>query len=177
MHARNIMTYSRSHTRQKGSALIVGLIIVLMMTLLGITTLRTTVLQERMAGNERDVNVAFQSAEAALREVINTVDLESKVYDGTQAGFGTQITSFVDSGNTAVSEFTYWTTVFDWSTKGATATKPTGASDAPMSYVERTLIPPAYVGASIKHLYKITVRGKGASSRAEVIVQGTKLVE
>lgn len=165
-----------TYRRQQGSALIIGLIIVLMMTLLGITTLRTTVLQERMAGNERDMNVAFQAAEAALREVIASNTFASQTYDGTQAGYGPQITAFMDGSN-PVSEFTYWTTVFDWSSKGLAATKPTGASEAPMYYVERTLIPPAYIGAPIKHLYKITVRGKGASTRAEAIVQGTKLVE
>src|SRR5690554_6556033 len=54
--------------RQSGTALIVALIFLLVMTLIGSTAMRSATLQERMAGNARDWNLAFQSAEAALRE-------------------------------------------------------------------------------------------------------------
>jgi len=53
--------------RQTGAALIVSLVLLLIMTVLGVTAMRTTTLQERMAGNLRDNNLAFQDAEAALR--------------------------------------------------------------------------------------------------------------
>lgn len=52
---------------QAGAALITGLIILVLMSLIGITALRTTGLEERMAGHTRDRNLAFQAAEAALR--------------------------------------------------------------------------------------------------------------
>ena len=58
---------SRTH-RQRGMALIVALILLLTMTLLGVTAMRSTTQGERMAGNFRDRNLAFQAAEAALRE-------------------------------------------------------------------------------------------------------------
>lgn len=53
---------------QRGAALIVSLLILLLMTIIGITSMQTTTLEERMAGNMRDLNLAFQSAEAALIE-------------------------------------------------------------------------------------------------------------
>ncbi len=53
--------------RQQGATLIIGLIIVVLLTLLGVTTMRTTSLEERMAGHSADRNMALQSAEAALR--------------------------------------------------------------------------------------------------------------
>ena len=53
---------------QTGTALIVSLIFLLIMTLIGITAVRTTTLEEKMAGNMRDRNLAFQAAEAALRD-------------------------------------------------------------------------------------------------------------
>lgn len=56
------------HGAQRGSALIVALIFLLLMTLLGTTAMRGSTMQERMASNYRDWSLAFQSAEAALRE-------------------------------------------------------------------------------------------------------------
>lgn len=53
--------------REKGSALIVGLILLLVITLLAITGMRNTIMQERMAGNMYDRNLAFQASEGALR--------------------------------------------------------------------------------------------------------------
>lgn len=55
-----------AHT-QSGMALIVALIILLVMTLIGVTGMRNTTLSERMAGNLRDRNLAFQANEAFLR--------------------------------------------------------------------------------------------------------------
>lgn len=57
----------RSIQRQRGVVLIVALVILVLMTMIGMTAMRDTGLQERMAGNLRDRNLAFQSAEAALR--------------------------------------------------------------------------------------------------------------
>ena len=54
--------------KQCGSVLAIALIFLLLMTLIGVTAMRTTTLQERMAGNMRDRNLAFQAAEVALRE-------------------------------------------------------------------------------------------------------------
>ena len=57
-----------STTRQQGAALIMSLIILLVMTLIGIAGMQTTNLEEKMAGNAREQNLAFQAAEAALRD-------------------------------------------------------------------------------------------------------------
>jgi len=56
-----------SRGRQQGAALILALIFLLLMTLLSTSSMRTSTMQERMAGNTRDWNLGFQSAEAALR--------------------------------------------------------------------------------------------------------------
>ena len=53
---------------QRGVVLIVGLIMLLLMTMLGLAAMQSTNQQERMAGNMRDRDLAFQAAEAALRE-------------------------------------------------------------------------------------------------------------
>jgi type IV pilus assembly protein PilX len=57
-----------SLTAQIGSALIVALIFLLLMTLIGTAAMQSSTMQERMASNWRDWNIAFQSAEAGLRD-------------------------------------------------------------------------------------------------------------
>lgn len=53
--------------KQRGAVLVVSLLLLLVMTLLGLGASQSTRLQERMAGNQRDQEIALQSAEASLR--------------------------------------------------------------------------------------------------------------
>lgn len=53
---------------QQGAVLVISLLLLLIMTLIGVTAMSTTSLEEKMAGNMRDKNVALQAAEAALEE-------------------------------------------------------------------------------------------------------------
>jgi type IV pilus assembly protein PilX len=52
---------------QRGMVLIVSLVLLVALTLLGLTAMQNSSLEERMAGNARAENEAFQAAEAALR--------------------------------------------------------------------------------------------------------------
>lgn len=52
--------------KQKGSALIIGLTILVIMLIIGTAGMRTTIMEEKMAGNARDLNNAFQAAEGGL---------------------------------------------------------------------------------------------------------------
>ena len=82
---------------QKGSALVISLILLVVMTLLGVQAMRTNLTQERMASNVQDRNFAFQGAEAALREgerqgpfSANSPPLANPAaWDGTGAGVNT----------------------------------------------------------------------------------------
>lgn len=60
--------------KQRGTILVVSLLLLLVMTVLALTASQTTRLQERMAGNARDLDLAFQAAEAGLREAEFEVD-------------------------------------------------------------------------------------------------------
>jgi Tfp pilus assembly protein PilX len=65
---------------QEGAVLIVGLIMVLLITVVGLAAVRGSAMQELMAGNMRDMNLSFQGAEAGLREgetVVNSVAITS----------------------------------------------------------------------------------------------------
>lgn len=63
---------------QRGAVLIVSLIMLLLLTLVGLSGMRGTSLQENMASNLRESQVAYQAAEAALqmglRKVRETYD-------------------------------------------------------------------------------------------------------
>lgn len=58
----------RPSLRQRGVALVVVLLLLLVMTLLALASVRGTLLEERMSSNQFDRSLAFQAAEAALRE-------------------------------------------------------------------------------------------------------------
>ncbi len=54
--------------RQRGVSLIVSLVLLVVVTLLALGSLRGVVLQARMSGTTTDRSLAFQAAEAALRD-------------------------------------------------------------------------------------------------------------
>lgn len=80
----------KSRHGQSGSALIVALLILIVMTVLGLTAMGGSGMQEKMAGNNRDLALAFQAAEAALRDgesyYENTVVSLGAAFDGTNTG-------------------------------------------------------------------------------------------
>lgn len=53
---------------QRGAALFVALILLIVITLVGLAAISTTLLQNRAAANQYDRSVAFQASEAALRQ-------------------------------------------------------------------------------------------------------------
>ena len=57
-----------NHNAQRGAVLIIALLFLTILTILGVTAMTATTFEEKMAGNTRDLGVAFQAAEAALRD-------------------------------------------------------------------------------------------------------------
>lgn len=62
--AASILRPPRVH---RGAALIISLVLLVLITILGIASLRGVVLEEKMASNYYDRSLAFQAAESALR--------------------------------------------------------------------------------------------------------------
>ena len=54
--------------KQRGTALIVSLLILIVLTILGVAAMSTNTMEEKMAGNSRKIDLAFQAAESALRD-------------------------------------------------------------------------------------------------------------
>lgn len=57
---------------QRGMALIMSLVILMILTILGVTAMGTASLEEKMAGNTQEINKAFQAAESGLIQALNT---------------------------------------------------------------------------------------------------------
>ena len=55
----------------RGTVLVIGLIILMIMTILGLAGMRTSVLEELMAGQSKDQNGAFQGAEAGIQAALS----------------------------------------------------------------------------------------------------------
>jgi len=68
---------------QQGVSLIITLVMLVVVTLITVSSLRSTTLNERMAGNSRDRQRAFQAAEAAVRLCVDQLNLGT--YTGTKS--------------------------------------------------------------------------------------------
>lgn len=168
--------------RQHGSALIVSLLILLVLTIIGVTSMSTTALQSKMATNSREYNLAFQATESALR------DGEIEIRNLNPSGFacastnGLWLTTATASSTCPQPD---WRN-FDWTT-GRTYGSQTGATDLvglaskPRYFIEK--LPPAPMpgdstsqmscyncGLTIQN-YRVTASGTGANGTAAVILQ------
>lgn len=154
-----------SRGRQRGAVLVVSLLMLLVMTLIGITGVQVTSLEEKMAGNTRDRNMAFQAAEAGLRAaegvIATQVQNESlATFEATFAGHpyyaaGSTIATDVLSGESE-----------SWGTAVAYTGSLEGVSEVPKYIIERLAS-----SDPKKHYFRITSRGKGGTTNAIVVLQ------
>lgn len=147
-----------------GSALIVSLIILLVMTLLGITAMSTTTLEEKMAGNMRDSNLAFQAAEAALRAGETMANGLSSPCGGP-----------CFSGNADYLADTFWST--NGQAYSAIDVNNTYLAASPLFVIEELdedfdSIKKGDVETGRRY-YRITARGTGGSTTSRVVLQST----
>jgi type IV pilus assembly protein PilX len=67
--------------RQRGAVLYVALIMLILLALLGLVGMQVTAMQERMSANYGRVHVAFQNAEALVRQ--REALIRTSLYDGS----------------------------------------------------------------------------------------------
>ncbi len=159
---------------QSGAVLIVSLIMLLLLTLLGVTSIQTTSLEEKMAGNMRDKDLAFQAAESALATAESTLNpvapavLPTFTNEGT-GGFysATPTTPITD----ASLEASFWA---DQTRLKATYTA-TGLGVANPTYIIQVMGVTDCPGAALGSLgctnYRIIARATGGSTNAVVILE------
>ncbi len=161
------------HKKQKGIVLVVSLIFLLLMTIIGISGMKNTVLEEKMAGNFKDRNMAFQSAESALRAgelyLFNTATLP--IFDGSTTGLYQPTTS----------NQSRWNTV-SWSDSSQVREYPdslNGITNKP-NYIIEELPVVSTPGGSLEagtaqefRFYRITGQAVGGTNSSAVLLQST----
>lgn len=161
---------SKQSLRQHGMVLITGLIFMVVLTLIVVSSMRTTLLEERMAGNARDTDLAFQAAEAALRA-------GEEILDSLLPGEALP-TNPLPEASAVASADAYWRDTFDWSADAEAVTGTfTGVSEAPRFFIEEVMpaAPPLKAGEAITEspTFRVTARGVGGNPSTVVFLQST----
>lgn len=163
--------------KESGAVLITGLIFLVVLTMVVLSVLRSGTLEERMAANARNRQIALQAAEAVLR------DAEARWFSGAEyksnfdSGNGTDLADgFYSAPAAGVSS--KWTTV-DWNpsltetlTFASSGSDLYGVASAPR-YIVEIISPPSRPNSAVacsKGLATITARGVGKDS-STVFVQ------
>ncbi len=165
---------------QHGAALITALSILLILTVLGISAMSTSALQERMAGNARDYEVAFEAAESALRAAEQSLATSYATLNFDTVG-GTNLNLF--SKDTTTEQ---WKDDTLWSSYPS-VTLTVGSAKYVIQQLDTTIIDTSavesssleahsydnretLVGADVG-VFQITVRGFGLSTNSRVMLQ------
>lgn len=160
-----------SRKRQTGIALITGLILMVVLTILALAAMRSTTLEERMSGNTRDRDMAFQAAEAALR--VGEAELRGAVPPALVSG--TARTPRIVSG----SQTEYWINTHPWASQSqALNWTPAGTWGAPSYVIELMSTISGTGGGGLglgpipdQGMYRVTARGIGRNANTVVILQ------
>ncbi len=179
---------SRSPYHQHGATLVVVLILLLVMTLLGLASLRGTLLEERMTSNLLDRSIGFQNAEAALREAETIV-----AGNVTAPNSGCNAQGLCATPVATATERWLDTSFNSWHT--STLISAADAANRPQYIVEymgeytdlqdtgqtRSANEAQYGsngGVKLKRYYRVTVRSRdpGSNDRAFVILQSSVAV-
>lgn len=165
----HLMTrYIRGPAAQRGSALIIALVFLLVMTLIGTTAMQGTSQQENMASNMRDRNLAFQAAEAALREGVGMANPAAN-----------PIPALYDDQSTPNNLGAFWTAYFVNNPSVTYIGNLTEVSQQPDYVIEDRTVGTAAIQNDPVCLdpnlscFRITARGIGGTPNAIVILQMT----
>jgi type IV pilus assembly protein PilX len=161
-----------SHHVQRGAVLVISLIMLLVLTLIGITGMQSTVLEEKMAGNYRDKNLAFQAAESALRDAENDIRTSGRVSGAT--GMDASCTNGLcySGGNDIATIWGNSGMVSNASSLGdyTPAMAITGVNSQPRYLIVGIDVFP-YGAAAPKTIYKITAIAEGGTASSQSILQ------
>lgn len=162
--------------KQSGAVLFVGLMMLLVMSLIAVTSMQGSTLEVRMAGNTRDSLVALQTAEAALKAGESLLDTG-----------GLSLAEFDNNGSDALydnSDDELWKSISwqDANSRRYMAFNPSNVTTEPrfiIQHIAETQVAPKLLvegygqgqaGQTIQ-LFRVTARGTGGSDNTEVILQ------
>ncbi len=166
--------------KQKGAVLFVGLMMLLVMSLIAVTSMQGAALEERMAGNTRDSLVALQAAEAALQAgetllatgSINLIDFDA---DGTDGLYDNAEPELWQNVNWLANDSRSYSASDGY-------TKPSNVTSNPryvIQHIAETQVAPQLLvqgygegeaGKTVQ-LFRVTARGTGGNNNTEVVLQ------
>ena len=76
---KSILERSPPSRRQQGAALVIGLILLLVLTILAVSGVMTSTLELRMVGNQQQQERAFQAAEVAIEEAMSVSNFSTTI--------------------------------------------------------------------------------------------------
>lgn len=156
-------------SRERGATLIISLVFLVIMAMLGVTIANVTSMQERMAGNTRDRDLALQAAEAALR------DAERRL--ATDAGFRSNAIPWNPANAARANNDAFWETCFTTDVAPCTsADTQAPLQELPSDGSGAIASAPEYIverrpDDGTTQVYRATVRAVGGTSQAVVILQ------
>lgn len=177
---------SSRYVRQRGISLVVVMIFLLILSVLGIAAIQSSTLGARVARNEADRTLAFQAAEAALRDGeldVKNLRVNNSACVAGATGCRAQTINRGDGFDTVCSlglcdsrTFTspVWEDTKKWGTSGPSVVYGAYTAAAALPVVGQQ---PRYIleyfplGESV--VYRITAVGFGANTTTQVMLQST----
>lgn len=185
---------------QRGSTLIIALLLIVLLSIIGIQGYRRTASEERLAGNTEDLHRAFEGASATValagayidNQAAITDDFTTYAIDSSTSWAASQAaappepptvrtgTNFLTTGNgyhtmAAMTTALGYTSCVASTASGCTASHLAGLPEADIDYLGEEID----LGASLvpdeavtpKQLYRITARSAGGSATARVVLE------
>ena len=186
--------------RQSGMSLFPALMFLLVLAVLGVSALNSTLMQEKMVSNTKDANLAFQAAEAGLRD--GEADIERNKTIWTPTSFSSACTNglcvppstWPSPSSLVISKAIDWTNAGLTRRYGSQTALPLlpDVAAQPQYVIERIPPPPglpATPGSSVGigcgvscpppptgFAYRLTVLATGARPETRVVLQSTYIV-
>jgi type IV pilus assembly protein PilX len=194
------LTIVRGHSvqiknRQSGAALIVGMFMLLLLTIIGLSAMQGVTMQERMSGNMRDATMALESAEVGLRYIedgfLNNIE---ELDVGLAYADCNATCQIIDARNNSTPQHDLLAGSSAWSaeainygayknTAGNLISPPTGTDMGTTASIPKLMVEyVAYKGDSLGtgtgvvddtglDLYRTSVKANGGTSNSEAMLQ------
>jgi type IV pilus assembly protein PilX len=156
--------------RQQGSVLIVGMLLLLMMTLVALVSTNQTRTDARLTSNNLDRAIAFQAAEAALREA------EAKLRHPNPAAQLSGDAGFYNAQTEPTLDHATWDASNSYDYGGqlpGLAEQPRYVIDMLSRIHQGNLVLGVNYHATERNIYRITVLASGRTAQAPVLLQTT----
>jgi type IV pilus assembly protein PilX len=177
MPSRSIRRCTGGPWRQRGISLFIVMIFLVILSVIGVTAIQSSTFSARIAGNEADRTLAFQAAEAALRDAEKDINgscvaascRSTPISPETADIFGATCALGLCLPNSTAP---VWEVKANWTTadRAASYGTYTGATALPaVSQQPQYLVEYFKLGETF--IYRVTAVGYGASSSTQVMLQ------